>query len=149
MEIVTIFIQNSKKEFLIQKRSKEKNGKYGITSGHTNQEEQPKEAAVREVKEELGLEIKKIELELFYTTKRNQINYSLFFLRKDISIEELILQKEEVDFVRWCTIEEIEELIQKGEFFPTQIEAYEIAKKEIEKNEKGESYGNNCTVGYQ
>ena len=41
------------------------------------------------------------------------------------------LQKEEVESVKWCNINEIETLISKGAFFKTQIEAYDIAKKMI------------------
>ena len=32
--VVTVLIQNSKDEILIQKRSKQKGGEYGLTSGH-------------------------------------------------------------------------------------------------------------------
>lgn len=131
MKIVTIFIQNNQKEFLIQKRSPQKNGKYGITSGHANPDESPEQAAIREIKEELGISLKKDQLKLFYTTKEKQETYYLYFLKKEIDLAKLILQKEEVESVKWCTIEEIENLIKNREFFETQIEAYEIAKKII------------------
>lgn len=131
MEIVTIFIQNNNKEFLIQKRSKQKNGKYGITSGHVNKMEKAEDAAIREIKEELGLDIKKDELNLFFTSKDNYAKYNLYLLKKEFCINDLILQKEEVEYVIWCDIKKIENLIKNGDFFETQIEAYDIAKKMI------------------
>lgn len=131
MKIVTIFIQNNNKEFLIQKRSKEKNGKYGITSGHVEENEEMKQAAIREIKEELGLDIKENELKLFYSDKVNEDSYNLYILKKDFHINNLTLQKEEVEFVKWCNINEIEKIIEEGNFFKTQIEAYNIAKKMI------------------
>lgn len=131
MKIVTIFIQNNNKEFLIQKRSKEKNEKYGITSGHVEENEEMKQAAIREIKEELGLDIKENELKLFYSDKVNEDSYNLYILKKDFHINNLTLQKEEVEFVKWCNINEIEKIIEEGNFFKTQIEAYNIAKKMI------------------
>ena len=50
MQIVTIFIQNSQNQLLIQKRSKLKSGKYGITSGHTLQNETAKKGAQTQVR---------------------------------------------------------------------------------------------------
>lgn len=131
MKIVTIFIQNSNKDFLIQKRSQKKNGKYGITSGHVQENEQNKQGAIREIREELGLNVKEDELKLFYTKQDQKSMYNLYFLKKDFDINNLILQKEEVESVKWCTKDEIESLIADGDFFETQIEAYEIAKKII------------------
>lgn len=55
--------------------------------------------------------------------------YNLYYLKKDIDIKNFNLQKEEVDFVKWCTIEEIQELIGSGKFFENHIEAFEIYKK--------------------
>jgi len=132
MRIVTIFIQNSQNQFLIQKRSPTKNGKYGITSGHVQKNEEFIQGAIREIKEELGLNIKEDELKLFYTKKENKDIYKLYLLKRDFDINDLTLQKEEVESVKWCTINEIETLIANGDFYDTQIEAYEIAKNKME-----------------
>ena len=132
MQVVTIFIQNNQKKLLIQKRSKSKGGKYGITSGHVQKKEEFIQGAIREIKEELGLKIEENELKLFYTKKDNKDEYHLYLLKKDFNIQDLLLQKEEVESVKWCTINEIETLIANGDFYDTQIEAYQIAKNKLE-----------------
>lgn len=129
MCILSIFIQNRNNEILIQKRSKQKNGKYGITSGHVKENETSLQGAIREIKEELGIEIEERELELFYSVKQEGILYNLYYLKKDIDINSLELQKEEVEFVKWCNLEEVEEMIKKNEFFENHIEAFKVFKK--------------------
>ena len=132
MQIVTVFFQNSNNEILIQKRSKEKNGKYGITSGHIQKNEDAKLGAVREVKEELGIDIKEKDLKLLFNTKIDENIYNLYYIKKDIELNNLLLQKEEVESVQWCNQQEVENLIQKNEFFETQIEALDIFKQYTE-----------------
>ena len=60
--VAIIYIENSKGEFLIQKTSKEKGGIYSSTGGHVDHNEEPIDSIVREVKEELGLEISKNDI---------------------------------------------------------------------------------------
>ena len=132
MQIVTVFFQNSNNEILIQKRSKKKNGKYGITSGHIKKNEDAKHGAVREVKEELGIDIKEKDLKLLFNTKIDENIYNLYYIKKDIELNNLLLQKEEVESVQWCNQQEVENLIQKNEFFETQIEALDIFKQYTE-----------------
>ena len=131
MQIVTIFIKNKKNQLLIQKRSQLKGGKYGITSGHTFVQEEAKHGALREIKEEIGLTIKEQELKLIYKTEINKITYNLYYIQKEIDLSKLILQKEEVENVYWYTIEEINNLIKRNEFYDKQIEAFKIFEKYI------------------
>ena len=53
--VVMIVIQNSKGEFLMQKRVPEKGGDWGVTGGHPKSGETPLEGMITEVKEELGI----------------------------------------------------------------------------------------------
>ena len=115
----------------MQKRSKLKGGKYGITSGHTMSNEIARKGAIREIKEEIGLNIKENELKLIYKTEINKITYNLYYIQKEIDLSKLTLQKEEVENVYWYTIEEINSLILKNEFYDKQIEAFKIFEKYI------------------
>lgn len=56
--VVFVFIQNSEGKFLIQKRSKIKNGKYATTGGHPKSGEDSIQGIISEVKEKIGLELK-------------------------------------------------------------------------------------------
>lgn len=129
MQIVTIFIINNQKQLLIQKRSKSKGGKYGITSGHTLEEETAKQGAIREIKEEIGIDIKEPELRLIHKVKIDKITYNLYYFQKELKLQNLTLQKEEVENVYWYTVEEINNLILKKQFYDKQIEAFKIFEK--------------------
>ena len=52
--VVMICIQNSKGEFLMQKRVPSKGGDWGVTGGHPKSGETPYEGMITEVREELG-----------------------------------------------------------------------------------------------
>ena len=67
--VVLIFIQNSEGKFLIQKRSKLKNGKFATTGGHPKAGETSIEGAITEVQEEIGLDISKQDMKLFFSEK--------------------------------------------------------------------------------
>lgn len=131
MQVVTICIKNQQNKLLIQKRSSLKGGKYGITSGHTLDGEEAKKGAIREIKEEIGLNINIQELKLIYKTEINKITYNLYYVQKEIDLSNLSLQKEEVEKVYWYTIEEINNLIQGNEFYDKQIEAFKIFERYI------------------
>ena len=131
MQIVTIFIKNKQNKLLIQKRSQIKGGKYGITSGHTLIGEKAKDGAIREIKEEINLDVKEKELKLIYKTEIDKIIYNLYYVQKEIDLSKLSLQKEEVEKVYWYTIEEINRLIQANEFYDKQIEAFKIFERYI------------------
>lgn len=131
MQVVTICIKNQQNKLLIQKRSQIKGGKYGITSGHTLIGEKAKEGAIREIKEEISLDVKKQELKLIYKTEIDKIIYNLYYVQKEIDLSNLSLQKEEVEKVYWYTLEEINKLIQANEFYDKQIEVFKIFERYI------------------
>ena len=54
--VVLALIQNSKNEILVQKRSKQKGGEFGLTSGHPKSGETSLSGIITEIKEELGVE---------------------------------------------------------------------------------------------
>ena len=55
--IVVVFIQNHKGEFLMQKRSERKGGKWATTGGHPKAGETSLEGIQTEVQEELGIHL--------------------------------------------------------------------------------------------
>lgn len=109
-----IFIDNDNGEFLIQKTSIEKGGEYSSTGGHINSGETPIESIKREVYEEIGVDISKDEVvELGYLLYDMPIRF-MFYLKKNIDVNELVLQDEEVESIQYMKIDEIKKLINKG-----------------------------------
>lgn len=125
--VVLVFIQNSKGEFLIQKRSKIKNGKYATTGGHPKSGEDGIQGIITETQEEIGVQLKKEDLQLYFQGKSAKVFWEDYYVKMDIqNIEKLKLQKEEVDSICWLSIEEINKLMQEGKFFENHYEEFEI-----------------------
>ena len=123
---VVIWMQNSKKEFLIQK-----NKKYHLwstTGGHPKAGESSWEGAVTEIKEELGIAVCAEDLKLFRIIKTEDDFVDLYYLKIDVDIDDLCIQKEEVEEVRWASDKEIRSLIKQGDFLPPHVELYEYVK---------------------
>ncbi len=113
-----IFIKNKEQKYLIQKTSEEKGSKYTSTGGHIQSGENGIQTIIRETKEELGLKIKEDEIETIGLVKHPErpCLFNLYILNKDININNLILQKEEVEEVKWMSEEEIIKLIDENKF---------------------------------
>ena len=126
--VVLVFIQNSDGKFLIQKRSREKNGKYATTGGHPKAGESSKEGILTEVKEEIGLELNANDLKLYFSGRSDEerVFWDDYYIKMEVKdIDKLKLQKEEVESVKWFSKEEILELNQKGMFFKNHFEEFE------------------------
>ena len=76
------------------------------------------QGALRECKEELGLDIPKKEIELIFSFKREYDFVDVWLVRKNIDIKKLKLQEEEVEEVKWVSKEEIEKMIKNNETTP-------------------------------
>lgn len=64
--VVLIYIQNSKGEFLLQKRSARKNGLWATTGGHPKSGEDSIQGILTEVKEEIGVDLNPEKLVKYY-----------------------------------------------------------------------------------
>ena len=113
---VVVWIQNDNGEFLIQKRVKSKDGKWATTGGHPVSGETSLEGICTEIKEELGISVEKEKIKLFKTIKTEDDFVDLYFLKKNIDIEEITVQKAEVESVQWNNIEEIKQKINDNQF---------------------------------
>jgi len=127
--VVLVFIQNSEGKFLIQKRSEIKNGKFATTGGHPKAGEDSVQGIITEVKEEIGIDIKPEDLQLYFSGKSDEgkVFWDDYYIKMDVpNIENLKLQEEEVDSLHWFSIDEIKELMQQNKFFKNHYEEFEI-----------------------
>lgn len=106
-----IFIENSEGKFLMQKTSKEKGGLYSSTGGHITNGESPIISIKREVLEEIGIDISDDNIvDLGFISYDMPIRF-MFYLKKDIDINNIKVQDEEVEYVTYMSVDEIKELI--------------------------------------
>src|SRR5574344_1419799 len=114
--IVIIFRENSNHEFLIQKCSEEKDNVFATTGGHVQYNVSSIKTAQQEILEELGINVVLDELKLIKTYKYPKAYQDVYYLKKDININDLKLQLEEVSYVEWMSIDKIEQLIKNNLF---------------------------------
>ena len=128
-------------QILLQKRSKNKDsfpGCYDISSaGHIPAGDDFVESGLRELEEELGLNVDENELiecglhRVFTENAFHGIQYvdnqisKVFLLWKDIEVEELSLQKEEIESAIWMDFSACKEAV-KNQSIPTCINISEL-----------------------
>ncbi len=121
---VCALIRNRKGEYLIQKRAatkKQAPNKWGMTAGHVDAGEDFEEAMIREIREELGIEVALEELtplstfkEAFENETTTNNNYTrYYFYETNRKIEDYTICLEELSELKYITIEEMEEAVEK------------------------------------
>lgn len=129
--ISVIFLQNEKREFLLQKTSKEKFSKIASTGGHVQHGETPYSAIKREVGEEIGLDISKDNVQYIGYLLYDMPIRHIYYLKKDIDISKLKLQKEEVEKVMYLSVDEIMKYIDNGEMQTSHANLFKELLKHI------------------
>jgi isopentenyldiphosphate isomerase len=118
--VVHVCIFNNKNELLIQQRQPWKDGWPDMwdvsAAGSALAGEDSIKAAERETREELGYELD-LTGERPYFTINFQYGFDDFYLvKRDIELDQLTLQHEEVQAVRWADKEKVSQMVQEGKF---------------------------------
>ena len=134
--VVMVVIRNSKGEFLMQKRSFNKGGDWGVTGGHPKSGETPLEGIISEVKEELGLDFSCENFILYDSGCDGKDCYKMYYVNKDIDLNDIKIQKEELSEVKWFTMDELINMVKIKELNENQISCFLKVCNYIEKNTK-------------
>lgn len=124
--VVLAFFQNSEGKFLMQKRSQRKNGKWASTGGHPKSGETSIQGIITEIYEEIGLSVKPQELDLIHSGRQDveHVFFDIYYVKKDFDETNLVLQKEEVESVKWFSYNEVMQLINNNLFFENHAEEF-------------------------
>ena len=117
--VVHIWVADSRGRLLIQRRADHlalMPGVWAVTGGSAIHGEDSVTAARRELREELGIAARPEQLGFIGRLRRRNSFSDLWLLRRDIALQELTLQKEEVADARWVTREELEAMV-RGKTF--------------------------------
>lgn len=117
ISVVGVVIINENNEILLQKRSRFKRtnpNKWGICGGKVDFGETLLDAGIRETLEEIGIRLNKEEIQFLSTDTYEKLHFTVYYVRKNIDINECKLQKEELEEVRYFKIEELQYLDTEG-----------------------------------
>lgn len=143
-KVVGIIIHDFNNNLLMQQRSLKEisdPGKWDIeAAGHVNSGETEIEAIKRELLEEIGLNLEENQINFFTSYKKEVDNKTVNKKHlEDIyiapidekNINKFMVQKEEVEQVKWLSICEVKDLIQNGKI-KSRKNMYEILFKYLE-----------------
>lgn len=119
--VVTILIINSRKEILVTKRHPDKPypNMWECPGGSVLTGEDSLEGALREVKEEIGIDLPNNSGDLVKSEIRNHDFKDVWLFHHDFDIEETVLQPEEVTDAKWVTLTELESMFNEGIVVPS------------------------------
>ena len=128
--VVHVCIFNQKGEMLIQQRQPFKRGwsnLWDITvGGSAVSGDSSQSAAERETREELGLSIDLTDVRPTMTIYFEHGFDDYYVLTQEVDLNALQLQEEEVQAVRWASLEEILQMIDDGRFIPYEKSQIEL-----------------------
>lgn len=131
--VVMIAIENSKGEFLMQKRVPRKGGDYGVTGGHPKSGETPYEGIITEVYEELGIDICNNEIIEFASGCDGKDCFIMYYTKLDLEIEDFTIQEEELTEVKWFSIEELNAMVENNILNQDQVDFFLKCKNYLNK----------------
>lgn len=118
---VQAIIINSEKQILITKRSQFKKKyplKWECNGGAVLVGEDPLDGLVREMKEELGITINKEEFVFLKTVKTHNNIKDIYLVKKDIEINDLKFDDDEVVEAKWVDINGFMNMFNLGDIVP-------------------------------
>lgn len=122
--VVMIAIENSQNKFLMQKRSVNKGGDWGVTGGHPKAGQSCIEGIITEVQEELGVDISNRNIEEFCSGCDGKDCYKMYYTQIDIELKDIKIQKEELSEVRWFSLEELQKMVENKTLNQDQIDFF-------------------------
>lgn len=123
-----VWFQNSNGEMLITKRhpNKKAGGLWEFIGGGVLAGETTAQASVREVKEEIGITISDKELNLLHIFQQRNYFMDIYLVKKDINIQEIILDKNETVDAKWISKDELRTLIGNQKVVRSVAQRYEL-----------------------
>lgn len=134
--VVHIWPYDSNGRLLIQRRSQKRKlmpGEWAATGGSAVLGEDSRTAAHRELSEELGIELPPENLRFARRLKRKNSFLDVWFIKVDVDIDTLELQREEVSAVRWIGGNQLKYLVKQGRYHNYGREYFELVTNTLNK----------------
>ena len=112
--VVCVWVYDGEGRVLLTRRAPEKSfpGTWENSGGAALAGENSRQAIVRELLEETGIQALEEEFEYLDSGKDRNFHYDYYCLRRKLPVEDVKLQPGETDAVQWATYQQVHTLIQ-------------------------------------
>lgn len=112
--VVCVWVYDGKGNLLMTRRASEKSfpGTWENSGGAAKAGENSLQAITRELREETGIHAQPEEFELLCSDRDRNCHYDFYCLRREIPIEQVVLQPGETDGAKWVTFDQVHEMIE-------------------------------------
>ena len=115
--VVCVWVYDGEGNVLLTRRAPGKSfsGTWENSGGAVQAGENSLQAITRELFEETGIRAQPEEFELISSTREKCIHYDFYCLKRQLPIEQVVLQEGETDGARWVSFAGVHEMIAKGQ----------------------------------
>lgn len=115
--VVCVWVIDGKGNILLTRRASGKSfaGTWENSGGAAKVGENSRQAIVRELFEETGIRAEPHEFELLGSDRDRHTHYDFYCLKREVSLEEIVLLPGETDDVQWASMEKIRRMVRTGE----------------------------------
>ena len=99
---------------------------WSVTGGSVQAGESSLDGVLRELSEELGINATKDEMQFLASYRRKIYFVDVWLLNKNIDIKNIIMQKDEVQAVKWVTLKEFEKMLDNKEVIRSSYDYYKL-----------------------
>lgn len=113
--VVCVWVYDGEGKLLLTRRAPEKSfaGTWENSGGAAQAGETSLQAITRELREETGIRAEPAEFELLDSGRDKNSHYDFYCLKRDIPVEQVILQPGETDAVKWATFDQVHRMIEE------------------------------------
>ena len=128
--VVCVWVYDGKGKLLMTRRAKGKSfaGTWENSGGAVKAGETSLPAITRELFEETGIRAQENEFQLIDSGSDGNTHYDYYCLKRDVPLEQIVLQPGETDDVKWVTFDQIHGMIRRKEI--CYVIAYQFLRQE-------------------
>ena len=114
--VVCVWVYDGRGHLLLTRRAKEKSfaGTWENSGGAARAGETSRQAIVRELYEETGIQAEEEEFELLSTQRDRNTFYDFYCLKRQVRLKDIRLQPGETDEVMWASVGKVRWMVRTG-----------------------------------
>ncbi len=133
--VVCVWVYDGKGNVLLTRRAPGKSfaGTWENSGGAAQAGETSLQAITRELWEETGIRAEPEEFEILCSGRDKSVFYDFYCLKRDVPIEQVVLQPGETDGAQWVTGDQIHAMIREGKICRIIADQFRKQEKQLQK----------------